>query len=203
MKLTAEQLHERGPPLTAAQRQTFQKEANTLTLAGLFTMAVTTIDACLIDHPLTRSEIIAHATGEATGLFMIAGMAAEYAHAAISESAVLSELRDTLYTNSKKFALAAAAVLGIAAANGFVEQGRHDSDALARSAEAQSLPRLDCDARLYGEGTPTTPRHFADGRETFVFQGKLVDCSTPAPKGFRELTSPLPALGLVPKPSTY
>lgn len=203
MKLTAEQLHERGPPLSDADRQLLSKEAKVFGITGLALMTATAIDYCAValDHAPTRSEMLIHGGFEVAGIFAVAGIAAEFARAATSKTAAFEDLRNTVFGNAKKFGFAAIFMLGVGGANAFVETGRRDNDALAHSPAAASLPKMSCDKQLYAS-TPTTPRHFAQGRDVFVFQHHLVKCDTPAPKGFQELSSPIPVT-LVPKPSTY
>ena len=203
MKVTSEQLHERGPPLSDAQRALFNKEAKVFGISGLTMMAASALDYCAVaaDHAPTRSEMILHGAVEMTGLFFVAGIAAEFARAASSKTAVFEDLRNTVFGNTKKFAAAAIFAFSVGGVNASLEASRHENDVLTHSAAAEKLPKMDCDKKLYKDAA-TTPRHFAQGREKFVFQHHLVDCSTPPPKGFEELSSPIP-VSLVPSPSTY
>ncbi len=189
MKLTAEQLHERGPPLSQSQKQTFKKEAETLTAVGVFAMAATALDAYFLDHSMTRSEIITHTVGESAGAYIAFGVAAEYARAAQSATTSFNELRDRIFTNTKKFAGVCALALGVAASSATIETAHKESERLIQTGEAYSLPKKSCDTPLY-DGSKTTARHFSHGREKFVFQHHLVDCSSPPPKGYRELPGP-------------
>lgn len=203
MKLTSEQLHERGPPLSNAQRQMLIRESKVFGFTGFGMMALAALDYCKIavDHSPTRSEMILHGAVEMTGIFVVAGIAAEFARAAASKTAAFEDLRNTVFGNTKKFAAAALFAFSVGGVNAHMETSRHDNDVLAHSTEAAKLPKMDCDKKLYKDA-PTTPRHFAQGRDVFVFQHHLVNCKTPAPKGFEELSSPIP-VSLVPQPSTY
>ena len=203
MKLASEQLHERGPPLSDSQRQMLSKEAKVFGFAGLGLMAATAIDYCAVvaDHIPTRSDMILHGAAEMTGVFLVAGIAAEFARAAASKAVAFEDLRNTVFGNSKKFAAAALFAIGVGGTCASMEVSRHESDILAHSAAADKLPKMACDTKLYKDA-PTTPRHFAQGRDVFVFQHHLVDCTSTAPKGFQELSSPIP-VSLVPKPSLY
>lgn len=200
MKLTSEQLHERGPPLTDEQRNLFNKESRFFGYAGLGIMAATTLDFCAVaaDHSPTRSEIFIHGALEATGAMLIVGVAIEFARAATSSTATFDEVRQSVYSKAAKFMAPAALAFGIGGVYADLENTKRENYELAHSAEAKRLPKMDCDKPLY-KSSPTTPRHFAQGREEFVFQHHMVDCSTPAPKGFKELSSPLP-IGLISAP---
>ena len=184
-----EDLHERGPPLTHKERELFRKEARTLTYAGLFTMAAFAVDACLLDQP-SKSQFIFHALGEATGGFLMAGIAAEYMHAATERTAVFSEVRETIMTNTKKFAAAAVFAVALGLSSHVTEDWRRENTELAHSEAAKTMPKLDADKELYANSS-TTPRHFCrQGDDVIVFQKHIVDCTTPAPKDFHPLPSP-------------
>ena len=185
-----EDLHERGPPLTNQERELFRKEARTLTYAGLFTMLAFGVDAYLLGQP-SKSQIIFHVLGEATGGFLMAGVAAEYMQAAAEHNAVFSEVRETILTNTKKVGTAAAFAVALGLSSHVTEDWHQANVAFAHSEEAKTLPKMDADKILYA-GNTTTPRHFCrDGDDVIVFQKHLVDCTTPAPKDFQPLPSPI------------
>lgn len=188
MKQTSEQLHERGPPLTQTQRRNLTKEAHLLTHVGLFAMVATAVDF-YFSPQLTQSNVITHAVGEAGGMFIIAGIAEQYRLAAQAENAVFSEMKERIKNNCKAFATFAAIAMSVASSAGTIETLRHASDEAIESGSAKTLPAMACDTVLYKD-TPTTPRHFSDGRRHFVFQGHYVDCSSPAPQGFKPLPAP-------------
>jgi hypothetical protein len=187
-----EDLHERGPPLTQQERELFRKEARTLTYAGLFTMLAFGVDAYLLGHP-SKSQLIFHALGEATGGFLMAGIAAEYMHAATERTAVFSEVRETIMTNTKKFGVAAAFAVALGLSSHVTDDWHQANVEYAHSEEAKTLPKMDADKILYA-GNTTTPRHFCrEEDDVIVFQKHLVDCTTPAPQNFRPLSSALNA----------
>lgn len=189
MKLTAEQLHERGPPLTNQERNSFDSAGRDLTIAGALTMAATAADALLLDHSMTRSEWLTHGVGEVAGLFII-GLGQMFHCAARSKNASFTGTRENILKSTKNLGCFAALALGTAAAHGYIESNRDYNDKLAHSAAAKNLPKMDCDKKLYKDA-PTTPRHFREGRDVFVFQGHLVECKTAPPAGFQPLATPI------------
>lgn len=202
MEQTSEQLHERGPPpLSDKQRKILTRESKVFGFAGLTLMGLAALDYCavLMDHAPTRSENILHGAVEACGIFAVIGVAAEFTRAAASKTAAFEDLRNTVLGNSKKFAAAALFTVGVGCAQAHVEHSRAENKMRAQSAEAQTLPKMDCDKKLY-TSADTTPRHFAEGRDKFIFQDHLVDCTTPTPKGFQPHPNPIP-VGLIVTPA--